>query len=149
MKSKEKTEKTITHIQEVEVAFSDIDALHIVWHGKYVKYFEDAREGFGKKYGFGYMDFHDQGFMAPLVDLQLSYKKMVEYEETLNVHITYVPVEAAKIIFTYEIYNEKDEVVCTGKTVQVMTSFHRELILVAPLFIKEWKQKWLNESQNK
>lgn len=141
----EKKNKTISYVKKVEVAFSDIDALHIVWHGKYVKYFEDAREGFGKKYGFSYMDFYNHGFMTPLVDLQLSYKKMVEYGENLSVHITYVPVDAAKIIFTYKIFNETDDIVCIGKTVQVMTSVSKELIFVNPPFIQEWKKKWLTK----
>ena len=133
----------ISVVKEIVVAFSDIDALHIVWHGNYVKYFEDAREFFGKKYGVGYMEFYKNGIMAPIVDLQISYKKMVEYGETIYVKITYEPVETAKIIFRYEIFNKDSELVCEGKTIQVMTTLDRKLILFNPDFIKNWKQQWL------
>jgi len=41
---------------EIEVRFSEVDSMNIVWHGAYSLYFEDAREAFGKKYGLGYLD---------------------------------------------------------------------------------------------
>ncbi|QHI36886.1 1,4-dihydroxy-2-naphthoyl-CoA hydrolase [Kordia antarctica] len=135
--------KTISATKHIEVCFSDVDSLQIVWHGKYVKYFEDAREYFGKKYNFGYMTFYEHKCMLPLVDLEVSYKKMVAYDEILRVEITYVPTESAKVIFTYEIFNQSDELVCTGKTVQVMTSVDKKLMLTNPDFVKDWKQKWL------
>ena len=34
-----------------EIRFSEVDSMGVVWHGHYVKYFEDAREAFGAKYG--------------------------------------------------------------------------------------------------
>ena len=33
-----------------KIRFSEIDAMRVVWHGDYVKYFEDAREYFGEMY---------------------------------------------------------------------------------------------------
>jgi len=131
----------------IEVCFSDIDALHIVWHGRYVKYFEDARESFGKKYKLGYMDFYREGFMTPLVDIQLSFKKMVKYQELLKIKITYEPTSAAKLIFSYEIYNEENEIVCTGSTVQVITTVKKDLVLTRPKFMKELEYKWLQKNE--
>ena len=33
----------------ITVRFSETDPLGIVWHGNYIKYFEDGREAFGRK----------------------------------------------------------------------------------------------------
>ena len=33
-----------------KIRFSEIDAMHVVWHGAYAKYLEDAREHFGQVY---------------------------------------------------------------------------------------------------
>jgi len=41
---------------EIPVRFCEIDPLSIVWHGHYLKYFEEAREAFGRKYGLGYQE---------------------------------------------------------------------------------------------
>lgn len=38
----------------IKVRFSEIDSMQIVWHGEYVRYFEDGRESFGKHYSLGY-----------------------------------------------------------------------------------------------
>lgn len=43
--------------KEVEIRFSEVDSMNVVWHGSYPLYFEDAREAFGKKFGLAYMCF--------------------------------------------------------------------------------------------
>ena len=56
----------------VKVRFSEVDSMHIVWHGRYVSYFEDGRESFGLEFpGLGYMDIYENGFTAPIVELTL------------------------------------------------------------------------------
>ena len=35
----------------VQVRFSEVDSIKMVWHGHYMTYMEDAREAFGRKYG--------------------------------------------------------------------------------------------------
>ena len=40
----------------VRVRFSEVDALKIAWHGHYVTWLEEGREGFGRELGFGYQD---------------------------------------------------------------------------------------------
>ena len=41
---------TLQAEKEIEIRFSEVDSMNIVWHGSYVLYLEDAREAFGKKY---------------------------------------------------------------------------------------------------
>jgi hypothetical protein len=43
---------------EVIIRFNEADPLGIVWHGHYIRYFEDGREAFGKKFGITYLDFY-------------------------------------------------------------------------------------------
>ena len=57
----------LRHETEVLVRFSEVDSLLIVWHGHYVRYFEDAREAFGLKYGIHYLDVHRAGYSTPIV----------------------------------------------------------------------------------
>ena len=49
----------------IKVRFSEIDSMQIVWHGEYVRYFEDGRESFGKHYGLGYMDIYSEDIWYP------------------------------------------------------------------------------------
>lgn len=75
-----------------EIRFSEVDSMNIVWHGSYPLYFEDAREAFGKKYGLEYMNFFDEGYFAPLVELSIHYKKPIKYG--LTPRIEYIVLQS-------------------------------------------------------
>ena len=127
-----------------EIRFSEVDSMGVVWHGHYVKYFEDAREAFGAKYGLEYLMMYDKGFLEPIVDLTVKYKHPMVYGMKPEIEIVYRPTEAAKLIFDYEIRDAKTkEVFVTGHTVQVfMDRYSHQLVLNNPDFYEEWKQKW-------
>ena len=36
--------------KELEIRFSEVDIMKVVWHGSYPLYLEDAREAFGAQY---------------------------------------------------------------------------------------------------
>jgi len=88
----------------IDVRFSEVDAMNIVWHGSYALYFEDAREQFGKDFGLSYMSYFDNGYYAPLVELTFNFKKPLLYEQKARIDIIYRNVPAAKVIFDYEIW---------------------------------------------
>lgn len=137
--------KKLISTKEIDIRFSEVDSMGIVWHGNYAKYFEDGREAFGREYGLGYMDIFDAGFYAPLVTLDFKFKKVITYKEKVRVETEYVPVRAAKIIFNYTIYNEKNEVVATGSSTQVFLDNQYQLVLYNPEFYIKWKEKNLKE----
>ena len=111
----------LTESHKFDIRFSEVDSMNIVWHGSYTLYFEDAREAFGKKYGLGYMTIFSNGYFAPLVELSFKYKKPLAYGMKPSVVITYVPTEAAKIVFDYQIIDDNDSsVIATGHSVQVL-----------------------------
>ena len=60
-----------------------------------------------------------------------------------EITITYVPTEAAKIVFDYVIHDgETGEEIATGRSVQVFLNEKRELLWSAPEFYESWKKKW-------
>ena len=128
----------------IPVRFSEVDMMQIVWHGNYIKYIEEGREAFGKKYGISYMQIKDQGFMAPVVNLNIDFKKPLKYGDNALVETFYQDSEAAKIIYTFKIYRESDhELVATAESVQVFLDHKGELVLTIPEFFKEWKRMHL------
>lgn len=116
--------------------------MNIVWHGSYSLYFEDAREEFGKKYGLGYMTIFSNGYYAPLVELSFKYKKPLAYESKPTIIATYVPTEAAKLVFDYEIVDADGTTVATGRSVQVFLDKNYQLVWETPEFYQQWKEKW-------
>lgn len=82
---------------EVKIRFNEVDPLGIVWHGHYIRFFEDGREAFGAQHGLAYMDIYRQGFVAPVVKIECDYKRSLEYGDVIMVETTYVDSPAAKI----------------------------------------------------
>lgn len=125
----------------VEVRFSEVDMMGVVWHGSYPLYLEDAREAFGAKYGLSYHRYIKENIFAPLVDLRLNYRHPVKYGMQPVVKITYRPVDAAKIVFDYELYDpQSGTVFLTAYSVQVFMDSDYNLLWNSPDFYEEWKK---------
>lgn len=128
---------------QVTVRFNEADPLGIVWHGHYVRYFEDGRESFGKKYGLTYLDCYAHDLAIPVVSIQCDYKKALRYGDTVTVETTFVSQRAAKVHFRYRILNNKGELVASGTTMQVFVEIKTfQLQLTNPTFFEAWKVKW-------
>ena len=135
--------KKLVAKKKLEIRFSEVDSMNVVWHGSYPLYFEDAREEFGKEYGLGYMTICSNGYYAPLVELSFKYKKPLVYEMSPVIVITYIPTESAKIVFEYKIVDEKDGTVyAEGKSVQVLMDKNYQLVWENPEFYQNWKKQW-------
>lgn len=129
-------------LTQSQVRFSEVDSMGVVWHGNYVRYFEDGREAFGTKYGISYLDFARENIVIPLVKINCDYKKPLRYGDTATVVTRFVNCDAAKLQYEYIIYrNNTREVVATGSSVQVFLNPDMELMLDFPPFFLEWKKK--------
>ena len=135
--------KELSSRNEVLVRFNEVDPLGIVWHGHYIKYFEDGREAFGKVYGLGYLDVYKKGYVTPIVSVNCDYKKSLRFGDSVIVETIYTPCEAAKINFTYRLYNSKTgELVAVGSSVQVFLDKAASVLqLNNPPFFELWKKQ--------
>ncbi|HNW70954.1 MAG TPA: acyl-CoA thioesterase [Bacteroidales bacterium] len=133
----------LSEFTKINVRFHEVDSLRIVWHGHYLKYFEDGREAFGRKYGIGYMDVFSVGLMTPLVKISCEYKRPVKYDDNVMLETRFVNTEAAKVIFEFILFNETTkEVYATGESTQIFLNEKNELMLTSPEFFMDWKKKW-------
>lgn len=130
-------------VRPLEIRFSEVDSMNIVWHGSYALYLEDAREAFGLKYGLKYLDIYGAGYYAPLVEYELKFVRPLLYGMRPEISITYCPTESAKLVFEYEIKDtETGQTMATGRTVQVFMDMDRQLVWTNPPFFEDWKRKW-------
>ena len=129
---------------EVTVRFNEADPLGIVWHGHFLRYFEDGREAFGKKYGVSYLDFYHQGLAVPVVSVHCDYKKPLRFGDMVTVKTKFISSPAAKLRFEYEIFEKgKTKLVAVGHSIQVFVDVKNfELHWLTPPFFEAWKIKW-------
>jgi acyl-CoA thioester hydrolase len=133
--------KILSNRTEVLVKFNEADPLGIVWHGHYIRYFEDGREAFGNTHGLTYLEVYKKGYVIPVVNVQCDFKRSLRYGDRVIVETKYVACEAAKLKFSYRLYNAAtNELVATGSSVQVfLDKEHSLLQLTNPPFFNEWK----------
>ncbi len=134
--------KQLINRTEIVVRFSEVDSMGIVWHGHYIKFFEDGREAFGKEHNIGYLDIYDKGYLAPVVKVNCDFKRYVKYGDAIIVETEFINTKAAKIVFKFKIFNKRnDELVAEGESIQVFTMPNGELVLTNPPFFEAWKKE--------
>lgn len=136
--------KFLVENTEIHVRFNEADPLGIVWHGHYIRYFEDGREAFGNRYGITYLDFYNRDIVIPIVNIQCSYKRSLKYGEKVMVETKFIPTDAAKLKFEYRLYKSgTDELVATGTSEQVFLDKETRILqLIAPPFFLDWKKQY-------
>ncbi len=133
---------TLTDICETRIRFSEVDSMGILWHGNYIKLFEDGRESWGLKFGLHYIDMYENKVVTPIIHTSIDHKKVLKYGDIAIIETEYVDTLAAKIKYNYRISRKSDgQIVAEGETVQVFTEISGDLILSPPEFFLEWKRK--------
>ena len=127
-------------ITSLKVRFHECDPLQIVWHGNYLKYFEEGREDFCRIHGISYLHAKEQGISTPVVKSVCEHKLPLRYGDTFEVETRFINSEAAKMIFDYKI-SMGDKIICTGQTIQVFLDENGILQLKSPAFFLDWKLK--------
>ena len=118
---------------ELVVPFFDVDMMEVVWHGHYVKYFEQARCALLDKLGHNYVQMRDAGYAWPIIDLQLRYVRGAVFGQKLNVRASLVEWEN-RLKINYLITDlQSGERLTRASSVQVAVEVSsREMQLASP-----------------
>ena len=133
---------------QIKVRFSEVDSLGIVWHGNYLKFFEDGRENLGLKYGMSYHELYEHRLIMPIVDTKLKFKSVLKFGDVATVTTRLLYHQAAKVIYQYEVYNHTtSKLAAVGETTQVFVNEAMELQILTPKVYEKWKaeQAWLEK----
>lgn len=137
--------QSLTHTTEERIKFSEVDSMGILWHGHYLRLFEEGREQFGLHYGIDYLRIHGEGFFTPIIKSEVNHIAPLVYGDTAVITAKFIFTEAAKITFEYEIHSKNTQKLCaTGKTIQVFLTADRELQLTNPPYFEAWKKQHFN-----
>ncbi len=124
------------------VQFDEVDSLGIVWHGRYISYFEQGRNEWGRKFGFSYLDMMENGFVMPIVQCHVDHFHPLKYDGLVRIRTNCHWSEAAKMNMSYEIYTENNILSAKGYTVQVYTDLNGKPMILRPKFAERFVQKW-------
>ena len=98
------------------VRYGETDQMGVVHHSNYLRYFEVARLEWLSALGVSYASMEKEGLIMPVIDVKVTYKTPALFDDSLIIYIFLSELPRVKIIFFYEIKNQRDEIVCTGET---------------------------------
>ena len=103
---------------QIRVRYAETDQMGVVYHSNYFPYFESARAEFTRQLGFTYVDMEKMGVIMPVIEVQCRYLRPAKYDDLLTVKtlLKELPVHH-KIEFHHEVYNEKKELLASGKVI--------------------------------
>lgn len=134
----------LPHIQiALEIPFHDVDPMAVVWHGHYVKYFEQARCALLRLIDYDYPQMKQSGYFWPVVECRIKYVKPAHYGQWIQVQATLIEYEN-RLRIDYRIVDRgSGQHMTIGHTLQVaVDAVSAEMQFVSPTVLWERIEQW-------
>ncbi len=89
-----------------KVQYYETDAMGIVHHSNYIRWFEEARADYLEKLGFGYDKMEKMGIVSPVIHVSCDYIGMMRFGETAKIKLTVYKYNGVEFYIRYEVYDE-------------------------------------------
>jgi acyl-CoA thioester hydrolase len=110
------------HDTYLRVRYGETDQMGYCYYGNYAQYFEVGRVEAMRSLGMSYKDLEEQGVMLPVSEFSVNYFAPALYDDLLKVRTNISHIKGPKLIFSYQIYNEKEVLLCEAHTTLVFVS---------------------------
>jgi acyl-CoA thioester hydrolase len=112
------------HSVKLNIPFHDTDAMQVVWHGNYLKYFEIARDALFSEKGIDLYDYFCKfHYLFPVIRVSVKYIAPLKVRDEI-ICTAYLKGAKRKIIMDFAIRRISDNVLCaTGTTEQAAVLF--------------------------
>jgi acyl-CoA thioester hydrolase len=107
------------HNTTVRVRYGETDQMGYCYYGNYAQYFEVGRVETMRALGCSYRKLEEDGIMLPVSDFQVKYFRPALYDDLLTIKTEIVELRGPRIIFDYEITNDKNEIISRASTTLV------------------------------
>lgn len=104
----------------IEVRYAETDQMGVVYHANYLIWFEVGRTKLVEQLGLSYADMEEQGYLAPVLEAHVTFKRPVTYGETALVRTWVKEYNGLRTVYGYEIRNQNQEVCVEGHTSHVI-----------------------------
>jgi acyl-CoA thioester hydrolase len=100
-----------------KIQFYETDAMGVVHHSNYIRFFEEARVDFMDRIGFGYEKSIEAGIDIPVLSAICEYKSMAHFGESLIVSAKITHIMPTKMTVSYCVTDfETGNLRATGET---------------------------------
>ena len=97
-----------------KVQYYETDMMGVTHHANYIRWMEEARIDFMDQLGFPYAQMEAKGVLSPVKSLSCDYKHPCTFGDEIRVSLSVKAFNGVVMTISYEMVNQKDEVVMTG-----------------------------------
>lgn len=106
--------------KQIEIRYAETDQMGVVYHANYVIWLEVGRTQLIKDLGLSYAGLEDLGYVSPVLDISVQYKKALRYGQVATVRTWIEDHGKLKTTYAYEILHEDGTVAATAKSVHTL-----------------------------
>ena len=133
----------IEQVVHRRIAFSEVDAMAVAWHGNYPRFFEAAHSELMQKIGLGFAVYAEYQVAAPIVQCHVDYHSSLILDEEYEVRAVLYWNDGARLDIDYAITGNDHRLCATGYTVQMFCHLHtREPYLFPPVPVNVMRERW-------
>ena len=119
------------NISNIRVIYADTDAMGIVYHTNYIKWFEIGRTELLRDMGITYAAFESRGFNLPLTKAYCHYMLPARYDQILLIETVIEYIKRASVKFNCAIWDEMQEKkLVEGYTVHACTNGEGKIVRI-------------------
>jgi len=125
------------------IAFSEVDAMAVAWHGNYLRFFEAAHSELMQKIGLGFAVYAAHRVAAPIVQCHIDYHAPLLLDEEFTVRAELFWNDGARLDTAYTIFGGDGRLCATGFTVQMFCGLeNREPFIFPPDPVNAMRERW-------
>ncbi len=98
-----------TYCTKIRTRYSETDQMGYIHHSVYPVYLELARIEWLNKLGVSYKQLEINGILLPVYTMSIKYLVPLTFDELIEVKVKLKELKGPKLIFSYEIFNEKGQ----------------------------------------
>jgi acyl-CoA thioester hydrolase len=117
---------------KIRVRYADTDQMGYMYYGNYATFFEVARTEMLRSLDMSYKSMELDGVMMPVFEMKSKYIKPALYDDEILVKVTIKDKPGIRIIFHYELFNPKQELIHVGETTLVFVNMLKNKPCLAP-----------------
>jgi acyl-CoA thioester hydrolase len=92
----------------VRVRFADTDPMGVVYHARYLEWFEAARTELIRTKGISYKEIEEKGLSLPVIEAFCRYRHSVIYDELIRIETRLTDLDRLRLRMEYRVYGDED-----------------------------------------
>lgn len=138
----------VSNLIKVRVIYADTDAMGIVYHTNYIRWFEMGRNEIMRQLGVAHAELEKLGLNLPLTKVSCHYLAPAKYDDLVTIETKFDYIKRASIRFNSKIWDENQEkILAEGYTIHACTNNDGKIRRIPKLLLELTEKYNINKGE--